>query len=93
MNQEIAYNIISLQNQVKALKDENQNLQQIAKDLKEKAISKELLETLYPNNLLFKNINFNKKGELCWIMNNQFNIVHIKNIKKENIVLFIMKII
>ena len=64
MNQEIAYNIISLQNQVKALKDENQKLQQIAKDLKEKAISKEFLETLYPNNLLFKNINFNKKGAL-----------------------------
>ena len=46
--QEITYNIISLQNQVKALKDENQNQQRIIKDLKEKAISKELLDILYP---------------------------------------------
>ena len=59
--QEIVYNIISLQNQVKALKDENKNQQRIIKDLKEKAIRKELLDTLYPNNLAFKNINFNKK--------------------------------
>ena len=62
MNQEIAYNIISLQNQIKALKDENKNQQKIIEDLKKKAISKELLDTLYPKNLFFKNINFTKKG-------------------------------
>ena len=62
MNQEIEYNIISLQNQVKALNDENQKQQKIIKDLQKKAISKELLDTLYPTNLSFKNINFNKKG-------------------------------
>ena len=64
MNQELAYNIISLQNQVKELKDKCQNQQKIIKDLKEKAITKELLDTLYPTNLAFKNINFNKKGAL-----------------------------
>lgn len=62
MNQELAYNIISLQNQVKELKDKCQNEQKIIKDLKEKAITKELLDTLYPTNLAFKSINFNKKG-------------------------------
>ena len=67
MNQELAYNIISLQNQVKELKDKCQNQQKIIKDLKEKAITKELLDTLYPNNLLFNNINFNKKG--AWLDN------------------------
>lgn len=64
MNQELAYNIISLQNQVKELKDKCQNQQKIIKDLKEKAITKKLLDTLYPTNLAFKNINFNKKGAL-----------------------------
>ena len=67
MNQELAYNIISLQNQVKELKDKCQNQQKIIKDLKEKAISKEFLDTLYPTNLAFNNINFNKKG--AWLDN------------------------
>ena len=54
-NANLENNIIMLQNQVKILKEENQNL------LKN-AISKELLDTLYPKNLRFKNINFNEKG-------------------------------
>ena len=53
MNQELAYNIISLQNQVKELKDKCQNQQKIIKDLKEKAISKELMGTFYPKILKF----------------------------------------
>ena len=64
MNQEILNNMISLQNQINILKEENKNQKKIIEDLKTKTITKELLETLYPKNLKFNNINFDELGAI-----------------------------
>ena len=60
-NQEMLFNIIALQNENKLLKEENKKQQKQIDDLKQNAIIKTKLDTLYTEDLKFKNVNMNEK--------------------------------
>ena len=60
-NQEMLFNIIALQNEIKLLKENNENQQKQIDDLKRNAIVKTKLDTLYTENLKFNNVNMNNK--------------------------------
>lgn len=60
-NQEMLFNIIALQNEIKLLKENNEKQQKQIDDLKRNAIVKTKLDTLYTENLKFNNVNMNNK--------------------------------
>ena len=60
-NQEMLFNIIALQNEIKLLKENNEKQQKQIDDLKRNAIVKTKLDTLYTEDLKFKNVNMNNK--------------------------------
>ena len=60
-NQEMLFNIIALQNEIKLLKENNEKQQKHIDDLKRNAIVKTKLDTLYTEDLKFKNVNMNNK--------------------------------
>ena len=60
-NQEMLFNIIALQNEIKLLKENNEKQQKQIDDLKWNAIVKTKLDTLYTEDLKFKNVNMNNK--------------------------------
>ena len=68
IHQELLGSIISLKNEIKLLKEENQRQQKEINYLKENAIIREKLDTLYPKDLKFNYINFNNNG---YILNNE----------------------
>ena len=67
VNQEILYRLISLENEVKLLKEENQKQQSEINYLKENAI-REKIDTLYPKDLKF---NYIKLENNAIILNNE----------------------
>ena len=60
-NQEMLFNIIALQNENKLLKEENKKQQKQIDDLKQNAIIKTKLDTLYTEDLKFRNVNMDNK--------------------------------
>ena len=59
-NQKMIYNIISLENEIKLIKEVNKKQEEKIKDLKKKAISLEKFDTYLMNDLFFKNVDLNK---------------------------------
>jgi hypothetical protein len=60
-NQEMLFNIIALQNENKLLKEKNKEQQKQIDDLKQNAIIKTKLDTLYTEDLKFRNVNMDNK--------------------------------
>ena len=61
INQEMIYNIISLENEIKLVKEINKKQEEKIKDLKKKAIRLEKFDTYLMNDLFFKNVDLKYK--------------------------------
>ena len=60
INQEMIHNIISLENEIKLLKEVNKKQEEKIKNLKKKAISLEKFDTYLMNDLFFNNVDLNQ---------------------------------
>ena len=61
INQELIHNIISLENEIKLIKEVNKKQEEKIKDLKKEAISLEKFDTYLMNDLFFKNVDLKYK--------------------------------